>query len=83
MTWNQTYTFLGGQTLQGLAFNVNKAVKAHGAPTSTNVTWQQIYQFNQQKIDTLAKQKKVSGAGIANMPMPFGFTVTIPQWIKA
>ncbi len=81
--WNQKYMFKPGENLAGLAYNVTKAIKAHGAPPSLTITWQQIYQYNQATLDGLAKQYGYKSTNISSMKMRGGEAVTIPQWITA
>jgi hypothetical protein len=80
LKWMGTYSVVGGDTLSGIAAKVTAQAKAAGAPGSTVVTYQQIYNFNKTMVDGMAKLhgNPVPG-GPQNNIFP-GETLVIPVW---
>lgn len=80
MLWSGSYTVRGGDTLSGIASMVTNNLRAQGAPTTSVVTYQQIYSNNQGVIDSTAKAhgNPIPG-GPWNNIFP-GETIRIPTW---
>lgn len=78
--WASIYVVLGGDTLSGIAQKVTNQLRASGAPSSTVVTYQQIYNYNKAVIDGTSKAhgNPIPGGPMNNI-FP-GEKIVVPVW---
>lgn len=81
MMWSGSYTVAGGDTLSSIAQKATMNLRSQGAPATTLVTYQQIYNNNQGIIDSTASAhgNPIPG-GPWNNIFP-GETIRIPVWV--
>jgi hypothetical protein len=78
--WASIYIVLGGDTLSGIAQKITNQLRAAGAPSSTVVTYQQIYNYNKAVIDGTSKAhgNPIPGGPMNNI-FP-GEKIVVPVW---